>query len=192
MNTGWRTLQVVMLGVALLAAARPSHDYVRVFDVKHSKMTVYVYKQGIFAFAADNHEVDTPIASGSFDVTARTVEFTVDAKKMQVLDPPNHRAKVQANMVGPQVLDVDKYPKISFRSTKIDADDAGHWKVIGDLTLHGQTHAVTVEVVRSTATHFNGSTTIRQTQFGITPIKIAGGVVRVKDDVKVAFDIVLE
>jgi hypothetical protein len=33
---------------------------------------------------------------------------------------------------------------------------------------------------------------VRQSAFGITPIKIAGGTVRVKDDVKVAFDIVLK
>jgi polyisoprenoid-binding protein YceI len=51
---------------------------------------------------------------------------------------------------------------------------------------------VNVQVIKSDATHFKGSTTIRQTDFGITPIKIAGGIVRVKDDVKVEFEIVLK
>jgi hypothetical protein len=40
-------------------------------------------------------------------------------------------------------------------------------------------------------THFTGSATIRQTAFGITPIRVAGGTISVKDEVKVDFEIVL-
>ena len=42
------------------------------------------------------------------------------------------------------------------------------------------------------AKHFTGSVMVRQTGFGITPIRILGGSVTVKDDVKVEFDIVLK
>lgn len=184
---------VLMTG---LVAAQSSHHviashHVLAFDVEHSKMTVHVDKQGLFAFAADTHDVDTPIASGSFDAESKSVELTIDANKMQVQGPKNHD-KVQANMIGPQVLDVEKYPKISFRSTIIDPESTTHWVVNGDLTLHGQTHPVTVQVVKSDDKHFTGSATIRQTEFGITPIKIAGGTVRVKDDVQVKFDVALK
>jgi polyisoprenoid-binding protein YceI len=94
-------------------------------------------------------------------------------------------------MTGPQVLDVAKYPTIVFRSTKIDVADATHWKVSGNLTLHGQTHPIDVQVVKGDETHFSGSATIRQSAFGITPIKIAGGAVSVRDDVKVDFQVAL-
>jgi len=161
-------------------------------DTTHSKMTVFVYKEGIFAFAADNHEVSAPISSGSFDPATKTVDVKVDATKMQVQDPPSRRDKVQANMVGPDVLDVAKYPSITFHSTKVDADSADRWIVHGELTLHGQTHPLVVDVVRKEPEHFTGSAMVRQSVFGITPIKIAGGTVRVKDDVKVVFDIVLK
>ena len=93
-------------------------------------------------------------------------------------------------MVGPQVLDVSKYPTIVFRSTQIRANDPNHWTVHGDLTLHGQTHPIDVDVTRASANGFDGSAVVRQTAFGITPIKIAGGTVRVKDDVKVSFAVV--
>jgi polyisoprenoid-binding protein YceI len=63
--------------------------------------------------------------------------------------------------------------------------------VTGDLTLHGQTHPITFAVTRVDATHFHGATTVRQSAFGISPIRIAGGTVRVKDDVKVEFAIAL-
>ena len=177
--------------LALLAAAPSAHRVVQ-FETAQSKMTVFVYKQGIFAFAADNHEVNVPIASGSFDEATNTVELKVDAAKMEVNDPPSRHDKVQANMVGPDVLDVAKYPTISFRSAKIVMESGDRWNVSGDLTLHGQTHPLDFQVIRKDASHFSGSTMLRQTAFGITPIKIAGGTVRVKDDVKVEFNIVLK
>jgi len=181
---------LVGCALALLGASQSGHTAAQI-DTTHSQMTVFVYKEGIFAFAADNHEVTAPISSGSFDDATKIFDVKVDATKMQVQDPPSRRDKVQANMVGPEVLDVTKYPDITFHSTKIDTSNTAHWTVHGDLTLHGQTHPIVFEVVRKGADHFTGSATVRQTAFGIMPIKIAGGTVRVKDDVKVVFDIVL-
>jgi polyisoprenoid-binding protein YceI len=134
------------------------------------------------------------LLSGSYDSEAKTVELTVDATKMRVLDPKmtaQKRDSVQANMVGPQVLDVAAHPTISFRSTTIDDADPNRWTVTGNLALRGQTHPVVVHVLKTDATHFSGSATIRQTAFGITPIKIAGGAVSVKDDVNLEIDIAL-
>jgi hypothetical protein len=34
-----------------------------------------------------------------------------------------------------------------------------------------------------------GALTLRQSDFGITPVKIAGGAVRVKDEIRIEFDI---
>ena len=184
-------LFLVGCALALLGVTQSGQTAVRI-DTTHSKMTVFVYKEGIFAFAADNHEVTSPISSGSFDQATKTVDVKVDVTKMQVQDPPSRRDKVQANMVGPDVLDMTKYPDITFHSTKIDTGNAARWTVHGDLTLRGQTHPIVFEVVRKDDEHFTGSAMVRQTVFGITPIKIAGGTVRVKDDVKVVFDIVLK
>src|SRR4029077_15289737 len=98
------------------AGAGAAPNGIRQIDVEHSWMKVHVGKEGLFAFAGDEHQVNAPIASGSFDEDRKSVELTVDAMKMQVLDPPSRRGKVQANMLGPQVLDVEKYPKIAFHS----------------------------------------------------------------------------
>jgi len=186
-----RRLAVLVLSGLALAAA-PQSQPSQTIDVQRSKMTVYVYKQGLFSFLADNHVIDAPIASGSFDPQRRHVEITVDASKMRVLDPrlpADKRSSVQANMVGPQVLEVAKYPVIAFQSTSIDGSGKGTWKVSGNLQLHGQTHTATFQVQSDGAGRFTGSATVRQTEFGITPIKIAGGTVSVKDDVRVDFEI---
>jgi polyisoprenoid-binding protein YceI len=188
----------VYVAIACVAVAmafgRPAHGSPRAIDVQHSKMTVSVYRQGLFSFVADNHIIEAPIASGWYDASAKTVGLTVDAAKMNVLDPtltPSRRDTVRAAMIGPQVLDVAKYPTISFRSTTIDQRNPTHWTITGNLSLHGLMRPVTFQVLRADASHFSGSATIRQTAFGITPIRIAAGTVSVKDDVTVAFEIVL-
>jgi polyisoprenoid-binding protein YceI len=184
----------VLFAAALIAAAYAAEPRTQMIDIQHSKMTVYVYKRGLFAFLADNHEIAAPISAGSYEGAANAVNVTVDATKMKVLDPSlpaDRRASVQSSMTGPQVLDVAKYPTIAFRSTKIETIDPTHLNVTGDLTLHGQTHAIGFQVVKADAAHFSGAASIRQTQFGITPIRIAGGVVSVRDDVRVEFDIAL-
>jgi hypothetical protein len=38
--------------------------------------------------------------------------------------------------------------------------------------------------------HYRGSASFKQSNFGISPIRIAGGTVKVKDEVKIEFDIV--
>lgn len=185
---------IITVAVLSMAAGQQSDKHVHAIDIANSRIMVSVFKEGIFAFAADNHEVSAPIASGSFDDDKKSVDITVDATKMLVLDPSmpaGRRAQVQANMIGPQVLDAARYPHIEFQSTTIAMTDGNNWKVTGDLTLHGQTHQISFAVTRVDATHFHGATTVRQSAFGISPIRIAGGTVRVKDDVKVEFAIAL-
>lgn len=182
------------VAAALTLAAAPAPQTIRSIDVQHSKMTIYVYKQGLFSFLADNHVIDAPIARGTYDNDRRSVNIVVDAAAIRVLDPglsADKRSKVQANMVGPQVLDTAKYPSIVFDSTQIKDDGQGRLAVTGNLQLHGQTHSITFDAREDGAAGFTGSATIRQTAFGITPIKIAGGAVSVKDDVRIDFTIAL-
>jgi polyisoprenoid-binding protein YceI len=180
-------------GLAVIVVAAPIQGPGRKMDAAHSSLTVHVYKSGLFAFAADNHIINAPLASGVVDEASKTVELSVNAADLKVLDPSmpaGRRAEVQAKMVSPDVLDVGKYPKIAFKSTALTFDGAGKANVVGDLTLHGQTQRVTVHVTRVSVGHYKGSATVRQSDFGIKPIRIAGGTVKVKNDVDIDFVIV--
>jgi hypothetical protein len=44
--------------------------------------------------------------------------------------------------------------------------------------------------VEGTNGHYRGSAKLRQTEFGITPVTIAGGSIKVKDDVRIEFEII--
>ena len=161
-------------------------------DVEHCTMTVHVYRSGLFSFAGDNHEIQAPIASGAVNEAARTVELKIDVRRMRVLDPnlsADKRSQVQEKMLSPDVLDPDRYSEISFRSTRVEEKNSNNFSVKGNLTLHGQTRPIDVSVVR-TQSHYRGSATIKQTDFGIKPISIGGGTIKVKDEVRIDFDIV--
>lgn len=174
----------IALSLAAFAAQSP-------IDTSRSTITVYVYRAGFFSFAGDNHIVQAQVASGSLDESARQVELVINARVMRVLDPnldPKKRAQVQERMLGPDVLDVAHFPEIKFHSRSVEAGANGTLKITGDLTLRGQTHPVTVEATGSNG-HYRGSAKLKQTDFGITPITVGGGAVKVKDELKLEFEI---
>ena len=160
-------------------------------DSDKSVLTVRVYKTGLFSAFAHDHEIRAPIERGSFEEQKRTVEFRVKSGELKVLDPDgsdSERSQVQHTMLSPKVLDPEKFPEISFHSTSIESAGQGKWNVQGDLTLHGQTHAVKVEVEGASG-NYRGSARLKQTDFGITPITIGGGSIKVKDEVRIEFEI---
>jgi polyisoprenoid-binding protein YceI len=173
-------------------AAAPSDA--RQVDTAHSTMTVHVYKTGFFSAFAHNHEIQAPIQSGEVQKSgSASVELRVDARKLRVLDPEasdSTRAQIQETMLGTQVLDADHFPEIHFQSVGVEPKGPDHWIVHGNLGLHGKNHPITFEVTLK-GDRYRGSATLKQTDFGITPVTVAGGTVKVKDEIKAEFDIAL-
>jgi hypothetical protein len=164
----------------------------RAIDGRRSAITIRVYKSGLFSIFAHDHTISASIARGEIDDSANpSVEFWVDAGILRVADSDisaTDRAEIQGTMEGPQVLEIGRFPQIHFRSTAVQSLGANRWSVRGDLDLHGQSHSVTAEVSESSGRYL-GAATLSQRQFGITPVRIAGGTVRVKDSVKVEFEV---
>jgi YceI-like domain len=183
---------VVAMTVGLLTASYPRAE-TRPVNVEQSTLTVFVYKSGLFSAFADNHIVKAPIAAGSIsEEPPLAIEITVRSADMRALDPslsPDRRADVQARMVGPDVLDVERFPEITFVSTTIEPAGEDRWNATGRLTLHGQTRTISFPVSRVNG-RYRGEVTIKQRDFGIEPIRIAAGAVKVKDEVRVQFEIV--
>jgi len=99
------------------------------------------------------------------------------------------RAEIQQTMLGPKVLDSGQFPEIQFRSTAVERTGDGRWTVTGDLKLHGQTRPVKLAVQAQNG-HYQGSAQLKQKDFGIEPITVGGGTVKVKNELRVEFDIV--
>jgi len=187
-----RDFALMLVVSALTGHFQPAQAATADIDVEHSTLTLRVYKTGLFAAFAHDHELNAPIRQGSFDEDKQVVELSVDARMLHVVDPgvsASERSQIQATMLGPKVLDSDKFQDIKFHSTSVERAGEGKWTVNGELTLHGQTHPVKVDV-QGEKGHYHGSALLRQKEFGITPVSIAGGSVKVKDEIRVEFDIV--
>jgi len=164
----------------------------RAIDTQRSAITIHVGKSGLLSAAAHEHTVNAPISSGVIvESGAPRIEFRVETAKMTVkpdsrIDPKD-QATIQTHMEE-LVLETKKFPEIAFRSSRVQKLADGQWKVDGNLSLHGVAKAISL-TVKQTGESWTTHTVIRQTDFGITPISIAGGVIKVKNEVEIDFQI---
>jgi len=165
----------------------------KAIDTQRSTITIHVGKSGLLSAAAHDHTIDAPIFSGTI-LESRTphIEFRVETAKMTVKPDPridaNDQATIQTHMEE-MTLEMKKYPEIAFRSTRIERIAEGQWKVDGDLSLHGVTKPLSL-TVKQTGDSWTTRTVLKQTDFGIKPISIGGGMIKVKNEVEIDFQIV--
>lgn len=156
-----------------------------------SAITIHVGKTGLFSGFGHNHTITAPIEHAAINSESKTAIISVLTKDLKVTDPDaseKDRAEIQATMMGPKVLDALRYPEIRFVSTRIEQTAPGRFQVTGNLELHGITKQLQFPV-SSTAGHFTGKTKLKQTDFGIQPVSVAGGTVKVKDEIEIEFDV---
>jgi polyisoprenoid-binding protein YceI len=172
---------------------------------EQSKLEIHVYKEGAFKVFGHDHLVAAKEISGEvrFDpqkIESSAVRLRFATTSLTVVDPgesEKDRHTVQATMLGDSVLDVAKFPEITFASSGIsDArKPAQGWELTlsGNLKLHGVEKTVSFPLnVRSENAQLRGEgeISILQTDYGITPVKVGGGSVKVKDKLKITFTIV--
>ncbi len=90
--------------------------------------------------------------------------------------------------MSPDVLDVLRFPQIRFESTGVEQAGPGRFVVRGQLLLHGVTRPVTVNVQGGQG-RYTGTASLKQRDFGMKPVTVGGGTVKVKDEVKIEFKI---
>lgn len=179
----------VFFSITASSAEAPS----QAIDTGKSTMTVRVSKSGLFSAFGHEHEISAPIRQGSFNTDKPSVELAVDARALRVADKDvsdKDRADIQQTMLGSKVLDSQLFPEIRFHASQVQRAADSEWTVQGDLTLHGQTRAVKFRVKASSDGHYRGAAELKQSDFGITPVTVAGGTVKVKDEVRIEFDVV--
>lgn len=192
--------------VTTTVAARASSGATYSVDSSKSAIRVDVFKEGLLKAFGHEHQIAAKSFSGTVHFDADRLEesalsLEVEARSLTVIDPgesEQDRRDVQATMEA-QVLGVNSFPLIRFRSTgvRLLRNDGAGWLVTlaGRLNLHGVEKPVSFPVRvrldnrRLTA---HGEVFIAQTVFGIEPVRVAGGMVRVQDRVKVSFSIVAE
>ncbi len=160
-------------------------------NAPRSAITIHAYKSGLFSGFAHNHTVTAPVVHGTIDTKKMSVEISVSTKEMKVVDPEasaSTKAEIQADMLGPKVLDATQYPEIHFQSSRVEQTSPAHYRVTGTLSLHGKTKELSFEVTGG-PDRYQGKLKLNQTDFGIKPISVGGGTVKVKDQLDLDLDI---
>src|SRR5207244_4352540 len=185
----WGTV-AALLAVPLTAPAAmwdldPAHTSVQ-FSVRHLMVSNV---RGEFAKTSGSVQADES------DPARAKIEATIDAASVST-----RIEKRDTHLRSPDFLDVAKYPTITFVSTKIEAAGSGHFKVTGDLTLHGVTRPVVLDVQGptpeikdpwgKTRAGAQATTTINRKDFGLiwNQTLDAGGVA-VGDEVAITIDV---
>jgi polyisoprenoid-binding protein YceI len=196
-------LAVTALALALAAPAARAAPRRYVLDPAASRLEIHVGKTGLLGFVGHAHEVvaGTFRGNATFDpdrIAASAVDLTIDAGALRVSgqgEPPADVPQVQAAMLGPTCLDANHFPTIRFVSGAVADAGAGaggrDLTLHGELTLHGVKRAVAMRVhleITGAELAATGQTTLRQSDFGITPISKAG-VVKVKDEIEIVWRI---
>ncbi|MBI3185972.1 MAG: polyisoprenoid-binding protein [Myxococcales bacterium] len=78
------------------------------------------------------------------DITKSTVEATIDATTVNTREP-----KRDAHLKSADFFEVDKHPRITFKSKKVTKGGKDKLKVVGELTIRGVTKDVTLDVSTS-------------------------------------------
>ena len=174
-----RPSALAVVGLALatpaIAAAAPALDPAKApaghyeLDHRHTAVVASVVHMGLSHFTMRIEQ-----ASGAYDFDpahplATRISISLDAHSLNAGDPA-----VSKQFAG-EFLDADHHPMITFVSTGIQATDANHGQVTGDLTFRGVTRPVTLDVTyNGTASNlivgrrmgFSATTVIRRSDFG--------------------------
>jgi polyisoprenoid-binding protein YceI len=192
-------------GVLVAAVIRGADTRTYTIDSGRSRATIEVGKSGLLSFAAGHtHEVVASAIAGTMAVDVdspgrSTVRVTIDASSLKVTgkgESADDVPKVQETMAGQQVLDVQRYPTISFASTSVvvksHTGPVLDTLVTGQLTIRNATHTISVPVsvrLEGDTVTATGRWSVKQSDYGIKPVSV-GGVVSVKDALNISFSIV--
>jgi polyisoprenoid-binding protein YceI len=200
----WSWGLVVLAWLSATAGVTMQAPAIFSIDAANSRVAIEVGRSGLLGFAGHDHEVIAPAVTGRVafdprDWAQSSVTLQFDASALKVTgkgDPPADIPKVQTVMFSDQVLDVKRFPSVAFRSRRVSVTPHGpnsaDLVIEGDLTLHGETRPATVRAattIQPDGLTARGAFLIKQTNFGMTPVTAAGGTVRVRDDVRVEFEL---
>jgi polyisoprenoid-binding protein YceI len=171
-------------------------------DPAKSRFTVRAFASGLLSGLGHNPVIAARDFSGRIEFTPEAVEgasltLIVRADSLAVQNDVSDKDRGEIERTMKDVLQVQQFPEIKFESRQVSGMRMGEGlyvaKIEGDLSLHGVTRrqAITAQVVPGDSTvRAYGDFSFKQTDFNIKPVSVAGGALKVKDELKFSFDIV--
>jgi polyisoprenoid-binding protein YceI len=190
-----RTLLTSVVAVALLltlsAAAQDQDKDTWQLDPPHSSAQFSVRHLGVSTVRGAFTKVSGTVHYDAANPGKSSIQATIESASVDT------RVEMRDNdLRSPRFLDAQKYPTITFQSKKVEAAGEGKLKVTGDLTIHGVTKEVVLDVDGPTPAikdpmgkdrlrmGASATTKINRNDFGITSLPGAIG-----DDIAITLDL---
>jgi polyisoprenoid-binding protein YceI len=189
-----RAISVAALAATLSLPAAAATSTWQI-DPNHSAAQFAVRHLAISTVRGAFTKVNGTIQLDDKDISKSSVEVTIDADSVDTRVPNRDK-----DLRSDHFFDVQKYPTITFKSTKVEQAEPGKLKVTGDLSIHGVTKPVVLDVEGPTAAvkdpwgnqraAANATTKINRQDFGVKwNATMDGGGVVVGDDVAITIDV---
>jgi polyisoprenoid-binding protein YceI len=190
MNVCFPRVTVAVAAVGLFSLPLLGGTTTYHIDPKHSDAQFAVTHLMISTVRGEFHGVNSTVVYDNSDPSRSSVEATIDATTVDTREPDRDKHLKSADF-----FDVAQYPTATFVSTSV-AKGASGLTVNGNLTLHGVTRPVTLDVAGPTGPvnggdhkphmGFSATTTISRSTFNLGskfPAAVLG------DDVKLSIDL---
>ncbi len=162
----------------------PSHSQAN-FTIKH--MMIAKVHGGFEKLSGKFNYDPTNLANSSVDVTIEAASINT------------REAQRDTHLKSADFFDVEKYPVLTFKSTRFEKS-GGDLKIVGDLTIHGVTNSVTLDVEGpseelkdpwgNAKIGASATTKIKRKDFGLTwNAALEAGGLLVGDDVNISIDV---
>jgi len=154
----------------------PAGHYV--LDKSHAVLTAKLKHMGFSNYTLRFTKLDADFQYDPKSPATTKLNVTVDPASLDTATGADaFGLKFSKELTGDGWLEAAKYPTITFVSTAIDIGDGQHGSVTGDLTFHGVTKPVVLDVTfngvgsgmipLTTRTGFSATTTIKRSEYGV-------------------------
>jgi len=174
-----------------------------VFDAKASRFTVQAFATGILSAMGHNPTIGIRKFSGEVNFNQETAQgsgfhLAVDATSLGVQDDISNKDRSEIErLMKEQVLETTKYPEIAYDAASVSVTRLGDSlysaRLEGQLSLHNVTcnQPVTARIAAfGNMLRASGEFIVSQSDFQIKPVSFAGGALKIKDELKLSFEIV--
>jgi polyisoprenoid-binding protein YceI len=193
--TPWISKTAIAIAIAIVVALPVlAHADTWQIDSSHTSVEFTVRHMMISNVKGQFQKTTGTITANGNDPASAKIDVTIDASSVDT-----RVERRDAHLKSPDFLDVAKFPTITFKSTKVEAAGPNKWTMTGDLTIHGVTRPVVLDVEGSgspiqvmghTRAGASATTKIKRSDFGLTWNKaLETGGVLVGDDIAISIDL---
>jgi polyisoprenoid-binding protein YceI len=174
-----------------------------VIDARSSRFTVRAFATGLLAAMGHNPTIGIRDFTGELKfnpdkLEAGSLKIIVKSTSLSVQDDISAKdLREMERLMNQEVLETAKFPEITYQASDISITNVAEYlysaALRGNLTLHGVSRSQPINVrvaLLGSMLRASGDFSLNQTDYDIELVSVAGGALKLKDELKFSFEIV--